>query len=243
MFPSSVGGGLSGSTKSSSQIYETKSSSFSETITKSGGSKFVWPPANKPAEEDQVMMASDVVNIPIQQQSSYSATNSYSSFGTSGATEQQQQQQLSSSYSPGGTQFGSSGLSNTFSSVQAPSFSATAPSLNTYNSPAAGYKPVAPPKPSFKQQQVPYKPVSSLLTTATKPAAMPSPPIASPKIVPPFGGPSAFGGGGSLLAGAPLTARGKGQFGRGFLPTRGKGILTQPTSRIAVCGVCQKQIR
>ena len=87
------------------------------------------------------------------------------------------------------------------------------------------YKPVAPPKPGFKTQHLPYKPVASLLTTANKPS---TPPVSS-SIAPPFGGPSSFSGFGSggLQAGPPMTGRGKGQFGKGILPNRGKGIMNQ----------------
>jgi hypothetical protein len=235
LFSSSSSSTTTGGTKSS-QIFESKSSSYSETITKSGGAKFVWPP---PRTEDEVMMGSDVATtIPIQQQqSSYSSSSSV--------------QNISG--------YGSSGVASTNYSAPAPSLPAYAPPLQTYSAPAPApsytpfgssgtpYKPVAPPKPGTNYGRLPttpYKPLASLLTTASKPAPPPTyqaPAPAPAPAAPAFGGPSSYGGG--LQAGPPLAARGKGQMGRGIFPTRGKGILTQPGPRIAVCGMCYKQIR
>lgn len=218
---SSVGSSSSGSSK---QIYESKqsSSSFSETITKSGGAKFVWPPQR--GEDDGTGSGEVGTSIPIQQeQNTYSASNStnYSTFGSSPTT--------------------SGGINIPINTTYSPFGGAAAPTP---------YKPVAPPKPAaFKQQQVPYKPLASLLTTATNTSKPLTPPILPSSQAPAFGGPSNFGGGygsgggGGLQAGPPIIGRGKGQFGKGILPNRGKGILNQPGPRIAVCGTCQRQIR
>ncbi|CAG7718272.1 unnamed protein product [Allacma fusca] len=205
--------------------------SFSETVTKSspGGSKFVWPPVQ--GNDDPVMLGSPAAGSNIQQESSH-------------------QQQSSSSLSQSISQSSSLNHSNLLSGspaqqpilptiqAQAPSF---APSSFYQSQPLAQpYKPVAPPKP--RAPQTPYRPLSTLLAPATRPAASApiTPPVQSYQ-PPPFETPSIAPSLGGGVSGLNLR---KGQnVGRGIIPNRGRGFLTQPGPRVAVCGACQRQIR
>lgn len=218
-----------------------KRSFSSETVTKTspGGSKFVWPPLQ--GNDDPVMLGAGpgtVIPVSIQpssqpqQQSSPSLNNfgqtlnqsssvfNQSSSLSSGIVQQQQQQQHQQ---------------------QPPSYSPS----SLYQNLGQPYKPVVPPKP--RAPQTPYKPLSTLLAPASRPVPAPSAPLQTQAPVPPpFGG---IGGGGSSSVSGLGNALGnlglkRGQnAGRAVLPNRGRGVLTQPGPRIAVCGVCSRQIR
>lgn len=168
-----------------------------------------------------MMMGSELSTGPTQQQSSsYSATDSsYSTFGSGVAAP------------PSG---GITIPVTPYAPTQTPS--TFGPTSYTPFGSSSSYKPVAPPKPAYKSQQPPYRSPIATLPTTMKPETP-----GNTYVAPPFGGPSSYGGG--LQAGPPTSGRGKGQFGRGILPMRGKGILTQPGPRIAICACCQRQIR
>ncbi|CAL8138519.1 unnamed protein product [Orchesella dallaii] len=137
------------------------------------------------------------------------------------------------------------------------------------------FKPVQAPQGKFKQPQVAYKPLSTLLAPAGKPIAPAPAPLQQQSIPPPYisapapapapapisipppmapapapapisipqpiapapapPAPSAGAGGGGL--------GGKGGKTLSILPKRGRGVLTQPGPRVAICSACQKQIR
>lgn len=128
------------------------------------------------------------------------------------------------------------------------------------------FKPVAPPK--FQQKQVPYKPLSTLLQPAGRPAPPPSAPAQSPSAaskliqqsIPPMNSAPAAPTSiprptmpapapaapspGAGNAGAGSGPGGKGAKSMSILPKRGRGVLTQPGGpRVAICSACQSQIR
>lgn len=216
----------------------------------------------------------------LQQYSSFESSHQQSSYSTSSSVSQNQLQQSGSglrvTWPPGAGEGGdqSAGAPAASQSLlqQAPPAPAAAPfsaapqQFSTFGQSQGQqqqFKPVAPPK--FQQKQVPYKPLTTLLTPAAgsrpaapTPAAPPAPSliqqtipppsapaapisIPPPVIAPPAPAPAP---GPSMGAGAGGGAGGKGgKTSLSILPKRGKGVLTQPGPRVAICSSCQKQIR
>ncbi|ODM91922.1 PDZ and LIM domain protein Zasp [Orchesella cincta] len=224
-----------------SSSFSSSSTTKTETISQSGsGLRVSWPP--KP--EDIAAGLVDASGAPIQQQA----------VAPQEAPAPAPQQTLLQQVAPPAP-----------APISAPSqFSVFGQSQGQQQQ----FKRVQAPQGNFKQQQVPYKPLSTLLAPAGKPAAPVQAPLQQQTIPPPFHqpllypttncssttanfnpttnfcstppapapvAPSAGAGGGAGGKGAKTTLS--------VLPKRGRGVLTQPGPKVAICSSCQKQIR